>query len=144
MTRIPNSHEERWLTFGPAVPEDAVRGRVRDHPDGDRVLVAFNFSSKAATVTLGDGPYAGTWRDAWTADRGPRAGASMLPGLGLARAPRRLRPACWLGRWSPGLTVSALGSEPVTPMGRWLVTNEARVLDRVLDLGITYVYTARG
>jgi glycosidase len=52
MVRIPNSHEERWLTF------------FRVHPDGDRVLAAFNFSAEAATVTLGEGQYAGTWRDA--------------------------------------------------------------------------------
>ncbi len=72
MTRIPNSHEERWLTF------------VRDHPDGDRVLAAFNFSAEPATVTLGEGPYAGSWADAWTEERvALEQGASVsLPAWG--------------------------------------------------------------
>jgi 1,4-alpha-glucan branching enzyme len=72
MTRISNSHEERWLTF------------VRDHPSGDKVLAAFNFSAQAGTVTLGDGPYAGTWRDAWTGEPAAiKPGASVtLPAWG--------------------------------------------------------------
>lgn len=72
MTRISNSHEERWLTF------------VRTHTDGDRVLAAFNFSATPATVTLGEGPYAGAWRDASTGEPATLAhGASMsLPAWG--------------------------------------------------------------
>ena len=56
MTRIPNSHEDRWLTF------------VRDHPDGDRVLAAFNFSAAPGSVTLGEGPYAARWRNTFTGE----------------------------------------------------------------------------
>ncbi len=56
MTRIPNSHEERWLTF------------VRTHPAGDRVLGVFNLSPDEGTVTLGEGPYGATWRDAFTGE----------------------------------------------------------------------------
>ncbi len=56
MTRIPNSHEERWLTF------------VRTHPAGDRVLGVFNLSPDEGTGTLGEGPYGATWRDAFTGE----------------------------------------------------------------------------
>ena len=72
MTRIPNSHEERWLTF------------VRDHPDGDRVLAAFNFSPDPGSVTLGEAPYAGSWRDAFTGEPATvgHGDAVSLPGWG--------------------------------------------------------------
>jgi glycosidase len=70
MTRIPNSREDRWLTF------------VRADPEGDRVLAAFNFTPEAASVTLGEGPYAGTWSDAWTGEPftlEPGASVSLPP-----------------------------------------------------------------
>ena len=72
MTRIPNSLEDRWLTF------------VRDHPDGDRVLAGFNFSPVPTIATLGDGPYAGSWHDAFTGEQLSLApgDALSLPGWG--------------------------------------------------------------
>ena len=56
MTRIPNSHEAQWLTF------------ARKHPDGDRVLALFNFGAESSSATLGEGPYSGTWHDAFTGE----------------------------------------------------------------------------
>jgi glycosidase len=72
MIRIPNSHEAQWLTF------------LREHPDGDRVLALFNFGPEAASATLGEGPYDGTWRDAFTGeDVSIDQGASLpLPAWG--------------------------------------------------------------
>ncbi|HSU74606.1 MAG TPA: alpha-glucosidase C-terminal domain-containing protein, partial [Terrabacter sp.] len=55
MVRVPNSAESAVLSFVRAV-------------DGDRVFGAFNFSAEEQTVKLGDGPQAGTWRDAFTGE----------------------------------------------------------------------------
>jgi glycosidase len=72
MTRVPNAQEERWLSF------------VRNHPDGDRVLAVFNFSAEVATVILGEGPYAGTWRDAFSDEKEvlEQGGSVSLPAWG--------------------------------------------------------------
>jgi glycosidase len=53
MVRVPNTAEAAVLSFVRAV-------------EGDRVFAAFNFSAQAQTVTLGDGPQAGTWSDPWS------------------------------------------------------------------------------
>ncbi|MFC7594770.1 alpha-amylase family glycosyl hydrolase [Terrabacter sp. GCM10028922] len=53
MVRVPNSAEEAVLAFVRAVGDD-------------RVFAAFNFSPEERTVVLGEGPQAGTWRDAVT------------------------------------------------------------------------------
>jgi glycosidase len=50
MVRVPNTAEAAVLSFVRAV-------------EGDRVFAAFNFSGEEQTVTLGDGPQAGTWTD---------------------------------------------------------------------------------
>jgi glycosidase len=52
MVRVPNSDETSVLSFVRAV-------------EGDRVFAAFNFSGSEQTVTLGDGPQAGEWADAF-------------------------------------------------------------------------------
>ena len=52
---VPNSAESSVLVFVRAVGDD-------------RVLGAFNFSAEEQTVTLGDGPQAGAWRDAFTGE----------------------------------------------------------------------------
>jgi hypothetical protein len=53
MVRVPNSAEAAVLSFVRAVGDD-------------RVFAAFNFSDAEQTVTLGEGPQAGSWRDAFT------------------------------------------------------------------------------
>ncbi len=55
MVRVPNSAESAVLSFVRAVGDD-------------RVLGAFNFSDEDQTVTLGDGPQVGTWRDAFSGE----------------------------------------------------------------------------
>ena len=55
MVRVPNSAEAAVLSFVRAVGDD-------------RVLGAFNFSAEEQTVVLGEGPQAGSWRDAFTGE----------------------------------------------------------------------------
>ena len=55
MVRVPNTTEAAVLSFVRAV-------------EGDRVFAAFNFSAQEQTVTLGDGPQAGTWTDPWSGE----------------------------------------------------------------------------
>ena len=55
MVRVPNSAEAAVLCFVRAVGDD-------------RVLGAFNFSAEEQTVVLGEGPQAGSWRDAFTGE----------------------------------------------------------------------------
>jgi len=52
MVRVPNSDEASVIAF------------VRE-AEGDRVFAAFNLSPGEATVTLGEGPQAGSWVDAF-------------------------------------------------------------------------------
>jgi glycosidase len=52
MVRVPNSDEASVIAF------------VRE-VEGDRVFAAFNLSPESATVTLGEGPQAGSWTDAF-------------------------------------------------------------------------------
>ena len=52
MVRVPNTDEKSVLSF--------VRAA-----EGDRVFAAFNLSGAEQTVTLGDGPQAGAWVDAF-------------------------------------------------------------------------------
>ena len=56
MVRVPNSAEAAVLSFVRAV-------------EGDRVFAAFNFSDREQTVTLGDGPQAGAWTDAFSGEQ---------------------------------------------------------------------------
>jgi glycosidase len=55
MVRVPNSDEKAVLSF--------VRAQA-----GDRVFGAFNLSADERTVTLGDGPQAGAWTDAFSGE----------------------------------------------------------------------------
>ncbi len=71
MVRVPNDDESSVLSF------------VRAHDD-DRVFGAFNFTDTERTVTLGHGPQAGDWVDAFTGEPATlaRDGELTLPAWG--------------------------------------------------------------
>ena len=65
MVRVPNTEESRVIAF------------VRQVED-DRVFAAFNLSPDDVTVTLGEGPQAGSWADAFDATPVPLAVGDTL------------------------------------------------------------------
>jgi glycosidase len=73
MTRIPNNDEAAVLSF--------VRRRT-DLEMRDAVVGVFNFSSVERTVSLGEGPYAGTYVDFATGES-----TELAPGTTLTLAP---------------------------------------------------------